>query len=296
MQVDSTPKESRPSAGAIARWVLLRGSLFYFGVLVLLVVLETSMVFPAPASDAIRGSAQTQALGGEAWERQTRSGNVVHGAYFPHEDPRFTLAYFHGNAEDVATSQAWLRELGNVLSANVMVFDYRGYGQSLGTPREAGLIDDGVAAIDWLVERTGQTSEEMLYLGLSLGGGVAVQVAERRPPSGLILVSTFDSLARVGQGHFPWLPVRWMMRNRFDSAAVLARLDVPLLQIHGDRDRIVPLVRGQTLFEAARTQHKHWITAQGFGHNDLPLGNWASEITRFGWQPKGRGQPSDQAP
>ena len=285
-------RKARPSRMErwLVRWFLL-GGLLYVGFVVLLAVSETRLVYPAPVTDAEAGSKATRSLGGESFMAAVPSGGRVHGVYFPRANAEITLIYFHGNAEDVATSQAWLKALGSRLNASVMVFDYRGYGQSHGTPGQAGVVDDGVAAVDWLSERTGQASDTMLFLGMSLGGGVAVQVAAQRAPRGLVLVSTFDSLAAVGQGHFPWLPVRWVMRNRFDSAEILEHLEVPVLQIHGDQDRVVPMPRGQALFERIQSPHKRWMVAAGYGHNDLPLLDWAEEIIRFARDPSVRERP-----
>ncbi len=254
----------------------------YAGLLGLLFFFEGSLVYPAPRSEGGAYSGKGSAEKGEPFVVAASDGVEIHGVYFPHPDPRHTLVFFHGNAEDLGTSASWLQSLGHVLSANVMMFDYRGYGASQGKPHQAGLVRDGVAAVDWLVQRTGQPSESFLYLGRSLGGGVAVQVAQQRRPLGLVLVSTFDSMVRVASGHFPWLPVAQVMRNRYESAKVLAEIQVPVLQIHGDRDRIVPLARGRALFDAAPPESSRFVTAMGKGHNDLRLEDHLLEISQFG--------------
>ncbi len=282
---------SKPHSSPDRRWgrALVRtaasAGAAYAVLLVLLFFLESSLVYPAPATES--GGESLAAAGQETFVIPASDGVQIHGVYCPHPDPRHTIVFFHGNAEDVQTSAAWLRALGHVLSADVMMFDYRGYGASAGRPSQAGLVRDGVAAVDWLVRRTGQPSETFLYLGRSLGGAVAIEVAQQRKPLGLVLVSTFDSLVRVAGEHLPWLPVSLLMRNRFESVEVLAALDVPLLQIHGDRDRIVPIERGRALFEAARGLPRRWVTATDKGHNDLPVEDHILAITQFGleaWQ------------
>jgi fermentation-respiration switch protein FrsA (DUF1100 family) len=108
------------------------------------------------------------------------------------------------------------------------------------------------------------------YLGESIGCSVAVALAERVPPDALVLQSGADSIARVAQGHYPWLPVRWLLRDRWDSLPRVATLRAPLLSLHGDRDTIVPLERGRALYDAYPGE-KEWFEVAGAGHNDLPF-------------------------
>jgi len=181
----------------------------------------------------------------------------------------------------MGTSAGWLRDLAKRMQANAMMFDYRGYGESEGSPHEAGLVADGIAAVQWLEKRTGLASTELVYLGRSLGGGVAIQVADEEKPRALVCVSTFSSLVDVAAGRFWFMPVRWVMRNRFESARTLAGLDVPYLHIHGDEDRVVPLRHGQTLFESAQHPLREVVVAQGRGHNERDLDLWIARIQNF---------------
>jgi len=167
-----------------------------------------------------------------------------------------------------------------IYGASVMVFDYRGYGRSEGSPNEAGVLADGRSARRWLAKRTGIAEDEIVLCGESLGGGVQVDLAAKDGARGLILISTFDSLASVAAFHYPWFPVRMLMRTRLDSLAKIAAYHGPLLQIHGDQDTIVPLALAKRLFDAAG-EPKELVVVERGDHND-PLGPAAmAAIDRF---------------
>jgi len=155
----------------------------------------------------------------------------------------------------------------HALGWGVFLLDYRGYGGSAGSPDEAGLIDDAQVARDWLDARD---VARIAYVGESIGCSVAVALAERAPPDALVLQSGADSIATVAQGHYPWLPVRWLLCDRWDSLPRVRAARAPLLSIHGDRDTIVPLARGRALWEAWPGP-KEWLEVPGAGHNDLPM-------------------------
>jgi fermentation-respiration switch protein FrsA (DUF1100 family) len=147
------------------------------------------------------------------------------------------------------------------------MFDYRGYGRSAGSPSEAGVLADARAARDWLAKRAQIEPQQVVLMGESLGGAVAVDLAAADGARALILENSFNSLPDVAAYHFPWLPVRWLMRTRFDSASKIGRYHGPLLQSHGQPDHVVPYAFGVKLFEAAN-EPKRFITYPGFDHND----------------------------
>jgi fermentation-respiration switch protein FrsA (DUF1100 family) len=121
----------------------------------------------------------------------------------------------------------------------VLLMDYRGYGGNPGTPSENGLAADADAAVAAL-EELGYPPEQTIYFGESLGTGVVAALQARRPPAGVVLRSPFTALADVGSHHYPWLPVRALLRDRFPVVEHLASSDVPLAVIYGDRDSVVP--------------------------------------------------------
>ena len=197
----------------------------------------------------------------------TEDGLALDGWYRASRVGKRTLVYFHGNAghlgDRAALVQPYLRAGYGVLLAG-----YRGYGGNPGRPDEAGFYADGRAALEWLAGMDVPPDRIVLF-GESLGTGVAVQMAVEYPVSGLVLQSPFTSVVDVGQDKMPWLPISLLMTDRFDSLSKIDRIAAPLLMIHGDADRVVPVRFGRRLFEAApEPKTAHFVP--GAGHNDLP--------------------------
>ncbi len=151
----------------------------------------------------------------------------------------------------------------------VLLIDYRGYGENGGTPSEEGLHRDADGALDLLLAR-GYALERIAYFGESLGSAVAIELATRRHPGAVVVRSPFTSLVDVGRTHYPFLPVRLLLRDRFASIDRVADISAPLLVIAGDRDSIVPLRSSRALFDAA-PELKRWVAIAGADHNDLEL-------------------------
>ena len=196
----------------------------------------------------------------------TSDGVELHAWYWPVDSHGPAVLFLHGNGGDRSGRISLVQSLQE-RGYSVLALDYRGYGGSGGSPTEIGLYADAEAAAEWLVD-AGHT--QLVYLGESLGTGVAVELARRRPPAALILEAPFDSLVKTAQYHFPWLPVSLLLRDRFESATKVADMPVPLLVIHGDFDEVVPQPRGVALFEAAQ-KPKTWVPVAEAGHNDLRM-------------------------
>ncbi|MGI9519367.1 MAG: alpha/beta hydrolase [Pirellulaceae bacterium] len=262
----------------VIRWLVL-GLIVFAGLVVLMLSFETYLVYPAPRADV--GDYDATRLGAEEVWFESQDGTQLHGWLFAQDGNRHRVVFFHGNGENVALVGPEAQLLSRLLGADILLFDYRGYGKSEGSPHEKGVVADGVAAVNWMSNRYDIDANQVVYLGRSLGGGVAVQICADMPPRALILVSNFSSMVDVAAGAFPWLPVRWLMRNRYDSVSAIANCQSALLQIHGTRDRMIPIALGEKLFAASPCEAKAFIRAEGFGHNDLALEEYASEIRQF---------------
>ena len=152
----------------------------------------------------------------------------------------------------------------------VLLFDYRGYGGNAGTPSEQGLARDVRAARQWLVEEAGVPPERLLYYGESLGCAVVTELAVEHPPAGLVLRSPFTDLAAVGQVHYPFLPVRALLRDRFPVAERIPRVQVPTVVVYGGADSIVPPSQSRAVAEAA-ADLREVVEVPGADHNDRAL-------------------------
>lgn len=194
-------------------------------------------------------------------------GTKLHGWYAAAENPTAVILVAHGNAGNITHRVDLLRSLNSVVGASVLVFDYRGYGRSEGTPDEPGILQDARAARTWLAEKANVSEQDIVLMGESLGTGVVVDLAAQDGARGVILQSAFTSLPAVAARIYPWIPVRWLMRTRLDSLTKIGRYTGPLLQFHGDEDEIVPFENGQELFAAVPNSNKYWHTLAGCMHN-----------------------------
>jgi fermentation-respiration switch protein FrsA (DUF1100 family) len=166
------------------------------------------------------------------------------------------------------------------LQVTSMMFDYRGYGRSEGLPTEKGVLLDARAARKCLAERAGVAEEEIVVMGESLGGGVAVDLAAGDGAAGLILESTFTSLPDVASNVVKYVPARYLMRNRMNSLEKIARYQGPLLQAHGDADKLIPIEQGRAL-HAAAPGPKQFVTIPGAGHNWTPTPEYVEQLRVF---------------
>jgi uncharacterized protein len=194
-------------------------------------------------------------------------GTKLHGWYVRHSQPRAHALLLHGNAGNVTLLAETLRILNRRHQLAVLALDYRGYGRSEGKPTEAGVLLDARAARKWLAEKEGIPQSDVVLLGFSLGGGVAVDLAASDGARGLVLASTFTSLPDVAGHHLSWLPMSWLMTMRMNSLEKIKQYRGPLLVSHGDADEVIPYEQGLALFRAAN-EPKRLVTVSGGKHND----------------------------
>lgn len=191
----------------------------------------------------------------------TRAGERISAKYYDKEGARYTVIFSHGNAEDIGMIEpmAWrLRDLG----LNVLTYDYQGYGTSYGAPSEDKAYEAIDAAYDYLLTEKHVEPGRIILHGRSLGGGVAVDVASRKPVAGLILESTFTTAFRVIT-RYQILPF-----DKFENIKKIANVRCPVLIIHGTDDWTIPAYHGQRLFEAAG-EPKELLWVEGAGHNNV---------------------------
>jgi uncharacterized protein len=265
-------------------WRALRiVGLTYLALLVLLMIFEERLIFH-PAKYPV-GDWQHPGVPVEDAEFTAADGTKLHGWFVPQDSaqypkPTAVVLIAHGNAGNL-THRAHLLASLRKSGAASMVFDYRGYGKSEGSPSEEGVLADARAARAWLSARTGVAENKIVLFGESLGGGVMVELAATEGAGGLILLSTFTSLPDVAAKIYPWVPVRRLMRTRLDSLAKIGQYSGPVLQFHGDRDEIVPYALGEKLFDAVKDPGKRFVTLPGGTHNMAPPRAFDAAIKPF---------------
>ncbi|WP_369138347.1 alpha/beta hydrolase [Modestobacter versicolor] len=222
---------------------------------------------PVPAAAAVLPGARDVEL--------TTSDGLVLGAWFvpgPTADAP-TVLVANGNGGHRGARAPLARALAAEGLA-VLLFDYRGYGGNPGSPSEEGLARDVRAARSWLLEDAGVRLDRLLYLGESLGCAVVTELAVEHPPAALVLRSPFVDLAAVGSEHYPFLPVRLLLRDRYPVAEQLARVQAPTTVVHGGSDSIVPAAQSRRVADAAGRLHRR-VEVPGADHNDAALGSGA---------------------
>ena len=230
--------------------------------LVMYLLQERLIFYPRPLSDAYREAIAQRYPNAESFFVEASDGTRLHAWHVKAAPGAPLVLYFGGNAEEVS----WMLDEVSRRAPAVgwLLTDYRGYGASGGSPSEAALVSDALAWYDFSDKKL-QTKSVYVF-GRSLGSGVAVQLAAARPVAGVILVAPFDSLVEVAKRHYPYLPVSWMLKHRFDSLSRAPRLDVPLLCLAATRDHVIPAEHAKRLYDAWGGP-KRWVALEGADHN-----------------------------
>ncbi len=246
----------------LLRLVIVAAAL-YGGHIGLMYVFQRSLMY---APDARRTPpAQAGLPQAEEISLTTSDGETLVAWHVPPRQGRPVVLYFQGNAGALdlrAGRFQWLCGSG----AGLVALGYRGYGGSTGKPSEPGLIRDAVAAYEFAVARYGP--QRLVLWGESLGTAVAIALAADRTIGGLILDAPFTSAADVGAAAYPFVPVRWLIKDAFRSDLRMPRVRAPLLVLHGERDRVVPIRFGEALFALAN-EPKRMVRFPDGTHVDL---------------------------
>lgn len=242
----------------------------YAVILALVFLFQPKLVY-FPLKGNYGATPQSRGLPFEAVRLHTDDGEQLAAWWIP--APRYAtgggaVLLFHGNAGDISHRLDYAKMFYDMGMATLLV-DYRGYGESTGTPSEQGTYRDAAASWAWLTQTRNVKPSQIVIFGESLGGGVATWLAVEKSaekPRALILTSTFTSVPDLGVEVYPWLPVRWLSRIHYNNLANVAKIDVPLLIAHSPGDDIIPYAHGRRLFTAAR-EPKFFLELAG-GHND----------------------------
>jgi pimeloyl-ACP methyl ester carboxylesterase len=249
----------------------------YLGLCVLLFFIQKKMIY-MPDQDMWITPAE---VGLEYEDVFIASGLAnLHAWYIPCRQARGTVLICHGNAGNIC-GRLDPALMYHQLGLNVLLFDYRGYGRSTGSPDEQGLYEDVSAVWQYLVSERNESSGRIIVVGRSLGGGPASWIASHYKPAGVVLESTFSSAVDVAKGLYPYLPVGLIQTQRFNNESRINKIEAPVLFVHGQDDEVIPYKYGVKLYEA-RDGNKFRVDIEG-GHNDPRehLDNYRSAIEHF---------------
>jgi fermentation-respiration switch protein FrsA (DUF1100 family) len=281
LPVAASPFWKRTWKHRVAR--LLLGVVYcYIGVVLLLLWFENRMLYVGAAPG--QGWADTPpGVKVEEVTLTSADGTSLHAWWS--QPPGWTpydgaLLFAHGNGANLSHRGGCIQPLQHYLRTGVLLFDYPGYGRSGGSPTEAGCYAAGDAAYDWLTKNRQVPVEQIILYGGSLGGGIATDLAVRKPHRALVLVSTFTSFPEQAQKVMPWFPARWLARNKYDNVAKLAKVTGPVFIVHGKLDNLIPFAMGERLYAAAKEPKKFFAEEYG-GHGDFPGLEAIAELRKF---------------
>lgn len=245
----------------LAAYLLLLG-LLWWG--------QSGMVFhPEMPSREVTSTPAEAGLAFESLRLETADGETLAAWFVPGPRPDSPVVLFlHGNAGNIGHRIGTLDML-HAAGAATLIVEYRGFGESTGRPSETGTYRDAEAAWHWLTQERGIEPARLVIFGRSLGAAVAAWLAARVEPAGLVLESAFTSAADLGAHHYPWVPVRWLIRFRYDTATHLERVRCPTLLAHARGDEIVPFSHAERL-AAMRPPVVDLVVLEG-GHNDAMM-------------------------
>ncbi|MGH6725477.1 MAG: alpha/beta hydrolase [Pseudolabrys sp.] len=247
----------------VLQWLLIAAVLGYGGLLMLMYVFQRALLyFPdtrrTPPAQAGLPQAEEVAL-------TSSDGEKLIAWFVPPRGGKPLVIYFQGNAQGPASRAGRFTAL-IADGTGLLALCYRGYSGSTGTPTERGLILDATAAYDFA--RSRYRAKRIVLFGESLGTAVAVALAAGNEIAGMILDGPFTSAAEVGAAAYPFAPVRRLMKDKFRSDERIGRVSAPLLVLHGEADRVIPIRFGEALFALAREPKRFVRFPQG-GHVDL---------------------------
>jgi fermentation-respiration switch protein FrsA (DUF1100 family) len=246
----------------LVKWLV--GGLIVFGAFVAFMYLaqRSLMYFPdrqrTPPDAAGFAGAQEIVL-------DTADGEKVIAWHVPPRGEKPVVLYFHGNGGSLSYRVGRFRALTGD-GTGLLALSYRGYGGSTGSPTEQGLLADAAALYAFAAAR--YPAERIVLWGESLGSGVAVALAAEQKVARVVLEAPFSSAADIGAAVYPFLPVRWLMKDQFRSDERIGKVKAPLLFLHGALDRVVPLAFGERLFGLAN-EPKRLVRFPRGDHNDL---------------------------
>jgi fermentation-respiration switch protein FrsA (DUF1100 family) len=213
-------------------------------------------------------------------ELRTADGVKIHARWCPHPQSRGVLLYCHGNAGNLEHCGKVMRDFWESLDRSVLVFDYPGYGRSEGKPSEAGCYAAAEAVYDWLTRVQGIAPERIVICGESLGGGVAVDLASRKPHQALLLIRTFTSIPDVAKEKVVLSSAPNIMVNRFDSLKKISSCRSPIFLAQANRDQLIPFGHGEQLRDAC-TAPVRLHRLQGMDHNDPLPASFFQSVREF---------------
>jgi len=246
--------------------IIIALALFYLLAMVAIYFAQTWFIYAPnmPSRDMLSSPADIN-LFYEELTLETEDGEELIAWYVPAKGADKTVLFLHGNAGNISHRLETIKVF-HQLGLNFFILDYRGFGQSTGSPGEKGTNIDASTAWKYLLEQKGLNAEQIIIVGRSLGGGVATELAKNVNAAMLILDSTFISMPAVAQIHFPFMPTNWIVKHRYENLRKIDQINMPVVIAHSKKDEVIPYAHAEKIFDAAN-EPKSFIQLKG-GHGN----------------------------
>lgn len=239
---------------------------FYLPLLLVLFFVQRSLLFPGAGGSYMSPTELGAQIAIQEVDVPTQDGLTLKAWYMPATRRNLTIVMFHGNGDTMAIILA--QAMPYVAAGyGVMLTEYRGYFGMPGAPTENAIYADARAYIQKL-NALGVASKQLVLMGHSLGTGIATRMAHEFDVDGLVLSAPYTSIVDVAAQHYPFFPVKLMMLDRFENIDSIQSIHTPLLIVHGNQDRVIPVTNGEAVFAAA-PEPKTLKIITAAGHNDL---------------------------
>ncbi|QDT35719.1 alpha/beta hydrolase [Stratiformator vulcanicus] len=259
----------------------------YLAIVVMFAYFQRALMYPALQVERLAAQAVDHEFDSLSdVTQETSDGLTLHGWHAKPSRPegasesdpqRRAILFFHGNGGHRG-HRLWEYHLFAKFGWETIVFDYRGYGENAGSPSEDGLVADAKAAWKYATEVAGLKPSNIVLFGESLGGGVAIRLAAdlfeaKTPPAALVVRSTFRTMTDAAVHRFPWLPVRLLLLDRYESIGLAQQIECPVLVFHGDRDTVIPIDHARDLFDSFPEESdsgvpRQFVLLDGADHNN----------------------------
>ena len=256
-------------------------ALAYAALVAFMYLFQARLVYFPQVQRDIAATPKAYGLDFDSLRLTTEDGETLSAWWVPHGSPAGAVLILHGNAGNISHRIDYLT-MFHRLGYSALIIDYRGYGTSTGTPSEEGTYRDAMTGWNWLTGARGVPARDIVVVGESLGGAVAVWLASQVTPGALVVASSFTSVPNLGAQVYPFIPVRMICRFSYDSISKVGSIRAPVLIAHSRDDDIIPFSHGRALFDAA-AQPKAFLEMRG-GHNDgfiFMRDEWVKQLGAF---------------
>ena len=227
-------------------------ALVFFYILLLIVVFffQRNILYHPSVDNYLKDQAVIEPTEIEKVKITTKDNIDLIGWFYNKDIEKFkTILFFHGNAGSLENRTYKLNHFKD-LNVNFLIIAWRGFSGNKGKPNEMGLYEDAESAVKWLNVK-GIKEKNIILYGESLGTGVAIEVAQNKNFAGIILESPFTSMVNMGKKYYPFFPVSFLLKDKFESHRKIKKISVPVLVLHGKKDKIVPFAMGKKMYEMA---------------------------------------------